>query len=216
MDNIGENIKFYRKMQGLSMQELANEIDMSLGAIQKYENGSVIPKKEVITKISNALNVPLGVLNGDIKLNTEFKILILLERKTLNNEMKWIELNADPNTKEKDDVIENIVAEEIKLKDKKDNEIYYTIDEVNHTFFIFVKLQDSIPFLITGKYEKDLKDSYKSKDKVLIPQNKENIDVLGNMLLSNLQLIRSKTKKTLTQNILSELLENLKNPLDED
>lgn len=51
-----ENLKEIRKNKGLTQQELADAIFVSRTLITKYESGSVIPTKENIDKLAEALN----------------------------------------------------------------------------------------------------------------------------------------------------------------
>lgn len=54
--SIGTRIRYYRKLNKMTMVELASELGMSLGAIQKYENGTVeltVSKVEGLAKVFN-------------------------------------------------------------------------------------------------------------------------------------------------------------------
>lgn len=55
--SIGENIRFYRKKNGMSQKELAIRIGKSYSAIQKYELNITIPPLSVIDVIAEALHV---------------------------------------------------------------------------------------------------------------------------------------------------------------
>lgn len=57
---IGENIRKYRKMQGLTQKELANLAELNEVTIRSYENGKYKPKLETLRKISKALGVYIG------------------------------------------------------------------------------------------------------------------------------------------------------------
>lgn len=55
---VGNNIKKYRKENGLTLKELAEKVNLTEATIQKYEAGNI--KKidvEMLKKISDALNV---------------------------------------------------------------------------------------------------------------------------------------------------------------
>lgn len=60
--NIGLNIKKYRKAKGLTQQQLADKLGMSLNFIGKIEVGYDRPSLYTIIDISNCLDVPLEVL----------------------------------------------------------------------------------------------------------------------------------------------------------
>lgn len=57
---IGENIRKYRKMQGLTQKELANLAGLNEVTIRSYELGKYKPKLETLRKISKALGVYIG------------------------------------------------------------------------------------------------------------------------------------------------------------
>ncbi len=55
--SVGEKIKFYRELKGLTQRELAEMCDIPLGTIKSYESGGRNPKKEPLQKIAAALGV---------------------------------------------------------------------------------------------------------------------------------------------------------------
>lgn len=57
MENIGKNIKFYRKQKGYSQKQLAEELGLATGTIQQYELDKREPKFDTILKISNVLDI---------------------------------------------------------------------------------------------------------------------------------------------------------------
>ena len=38
---IGKNIRNFRKLKGLTLLELANQLDLSEGTVQRYESGNI-------------------------------------------------------------------------------------------------------------------------------------------------------------------------------
>lgn len=54
---IGEKIKHYRKLSGMTQSELAERSGIHPVTIRKYETNKLIPKTEQIIKIANALGV---------------------------------------------------------------------------------------------------------------------------------------------------------------
>ena len=57
---IGENIRKYRKEQGLTQKELASLSNLNEVTIRSYENGRYKPKLETLRRISKALGVYIG------------------------------------------------------------------------------------------------------------------------------------------------------------
>lgn len=63
--NIGEKIKKYREMQGITQSELGKLLSVSNRAVSKWENGESYPSIELIKPISEILNVGIKELLGD-------------------------------------------------------------------------------------------------------------------------------------------------------
>ena len=65
-DNVGENIRKYRKQLGLTQKELAEKSDVSISYIQKLEYGlRKIPSIKMLEKIAKVLNQPINNIIGD-------------------------------------------------------------------------------------------------------------------------------------------------------
>ena len=62
--SVGETIRKIRKEKGLTQQELSQKADMPTITIQNYERGVRQPRIEQLTKISDALETPIGILLG--------------------------------------------------------------------------------------------------------------------------------------------------------
>lgn len=62
MATVGENIRRYRKAQGLSIVGLAEKVDMTEGAIRHYESGIRTPGDEQLEGIAKALGVSTRML----------------------------------------------------------------------------------------------------------------------------------------------------------
>lgn len=54
--HLGQNIKYLRKLRGLTQKDLAKEIGMTHSAISSYEQGNNEPTAGVLKKIGTALN----------------------------------------------------------------------------------------------------------------------------------------------------------------
>lgn len=59
---IGKNIKYYRLLRNMSLQDLADQIGLNKMAISNYENGKRDPRLEICQKIADALNISLSML----------------------------------------------------------------------------------------------------------------------------------------------------------
>lgn len=60
-----EKITKLRRMKGYTQGELANVVGVTTRAIQNYENGSRFPKKDILAKIADALDVEEASLATD-------------------------------------------------------------------------------------------------------------------------------------------------------
>lgn len=69
---IGERIKVYRKLAGLTQKELGELAGVATGTIQQYELGKRQPRIEQLEKIATALNVPVADLLGTVQHNQYF------------------------------------------------------------------------------------------------------------------------------------------------
>lgn len=59
MKSTGEKIRSARKRQGITLQQLANEIGVSISAVSQYERGKINPDAFMIFKIAKALKCSL-------------------------------------------------------------------------------------------------------------------------------------------------------------
>lgn len=57
MATVGESIRKYRKLRGLSVVRLAEKVGMTEGAIRHYERGIRTPDKDQLEKIARALDI---------------------------------------------------------------------------------------------------------------------------------------------------------------
>lgn len=61
---IHDNIKKYRKEKGLTQEQLAKQVDVSIMTIRRFEAGTREPKIYMLEKIAAALGVQLAQLYG--------------------------------------------------------------------------------------------------------------------------------------------------------
>ena len=57
MSNISNNIKFFRKKQGLTQQQFADKVDIKRSLVGAYEEERAEPKYDLLTKIANYFGV---------------------------------------------------------------------------------------------------------------------------------------------------------------
>ena len=61
---IHENIKYFRKVKGLSQEELAVELHVVRQTVSKWENGLSVPDADVLIRLANVLDVSVSQLLG--------------------------------------------------------------------------------------------------------------------------------------------------------
>lgn len=59
---VGQRIRNYRKMQNMTLQQLADRIHKSRATVSKYENGEISLDMETLYDISSALEISMGQL----------------------------------------------------------------------------------------------------------------------------------------------------------
>ena len=58
-NGIGERIRYYRKLAGLTQSELAKKAGISMMSIRRYETGERVPNLETLRKIASCLNTDI-------------------------------------------------------------------------------------------------------------------------------------------------------------
>ena len=97
MTSIGRNIRYYREQINLTAKEMANRMNVSPSTISKIENDRISPSMEMLQKIAEVINIPVGQLfiEGEIEnipsLNTLSKVNIVRK----NHRRKLILYNSD-------------------------------------------------------------------------------------------------------------------------
>lgn len=67
----GERIRELREQRDLSMQELANFLEVSKSSVNMWENAGVVPREPILKKISQAFGVTIDYLLGNTTLEQE-------------------------------------------------------------------------------------------------------------------------------------------------
>lgn len=74
---IGDAIKTRRKEKGITVQELADQSNVSKGLISQIENGRTMPSLLVLIEIIKSLDTDLNVFFKDIQLKNELDRVII-------------------------------------------------------------------------------------------------------------------------------------------
>ena len=60
--SLGRNLAFYRKLAGLTQEQVAQQLNINRTTYTKYETGDSEPSIEILRNISEILHVDIGVL----------------------------------------------------------------------------------------------------------------------------------------------------------
>lgn len=78
MNNLGKNLKYYRKIRGYTQEELAEMVGISTEFIKSIENKNKPPRLENFVKLCDVLNVPSDFLLKDENKTSEIYTIDLL------------------------------------------------------------------------------------------------------------------------------------------
>ena len=78
---LNENIKRIRKSKGLSQEELAIKLNVVRQTVSKWENGLSVPDSNMLISLSEALDIPVRVLLGEIVEQTDVNELKVISEK---------------------------------------------------------------------------------------------------------------------------------------
>ena len=108
---LGNNLRYYRKQSGLTLKEMSEKIDISLGTYQKYETGLIKHIDiDIVKQFAKALNISPETLLGWTQVDMISKDNLLIEKKD-DTAAKAFELyklyeNATPEAKQ---LVENFL-----------------------------------------------------------------------------------------------------------
>ena len=92
-NSIGENIKYYRKLKGMTQDELAKLIEMTQPTVAKYENNDLEPNLEILCHILNVLNISLEQLIPNYNLSNIQQHEIEICQKAVNTFGEYTQLD---------------------------------------------------------------------------------------------------------------------------
>lgn len=84
--DLGSNIKKYREIAGLTMDDLSNKLHVSKSTISRYESNSRKPSYDMLEKIATVLSVPINSLLSisDQKVLIEDKVKKIIDMTNTN------------------------------------------------------------------------------------------------------------------------------------
>jgi transcriptional regulator with XRE-family HTH domain len=113
MNEIGKNLKELRSKSGISLRELAEEVDISHNTLATYERNDVVPTIYNAVRICEFYKVPVEYLIYGKKITTDFN----------DSELLRLFREIDGYEKTDRDVAKKILRKLVKnVKDRKDIE----------------------------------------------------------------------------------------------
>ena len=73
-----DNLKYLRKMKGLTQEELAYKLNVSRQSVTKWESGQALPDIEKIKELAYIFSVSVDSLIGDVECKSTNKIVLFL------------------------------------------------------------------------------------------------------------------------------------------
>lgn len=101
--NLSDNIRFFRKSRGVTQEQLAEVMNVSVGAVYKWESGQSVPELNKIVELADFFDMSVDSLIGyEIKDNRLNSTVELLKTCRLNKKFEGLEeteraLNKYPN-----------------------------------------------------------------------------------------------------------------------
>jgi transcriptional regulator with XRE-family HTH domain len=123
--DIGNRIKFYRKVKGYTLKELAEIIGVTYPYISDMENNKKSPSMETLQKLSNALETPVYAFFTDSEVEN-VNSSIPLSPETLIEQARTLFMSEFLSAKDKDTVFKDITdaffeSKGVSTNDKKRN-----------------------------------------------------------------------------------------------
>lgn len=150
---IGDRIRKYRKLRGMTQKELSKLIDVTPPTVTKYENGNLRIDTDMLTKIGASLEVSVEELLGVQKLSASEKTYINEHTGKVTHDLAYKEIQ---NRIPKQDIWNTLMDMQKYAYDKSNfyiglggkeyeellNEVINTIN--NHAYKIELKRQGKI------------------------------------------------------------------------
>lgn len=117
MSIIGENIKMYRKLHGLTQSELAKIIGKTKNAVSNWENGINKPDADTIERLLDIFGIDANTLLGwsdpsKIKSDAIELAEMLLNNKKIRDTLPLIQKLSDRDVELTKTFIERLIKEE--------------------------------------------------------------------------------------------------------
>ena len=159
---VGEKIKYYRNIRGISQEMLGNLSGINPATIKKYEYGIRNPKPDQLLKITNALGISINLFM-DFDIETVSDVLSLLFKLDEQVDMKF-EVEKDDNGE--------FIPSTVKLS--------FQNAAINQKLCTYLKAKQIKENLETSKEKLSAKDDYKNHlvdDNMVVKKGTDRITV---------------------------------------
>jgi Zn-dependent peptidase ImmA (M78 family)/DNA-binding XRE family transcriptional regulator len=160
MNTIGTKIAELRKHSNISLQGLADQVEVSKAAIQQYENGSSIPSNHILKRIAAALGVDFWEFFRIPQFNISIESVKFRDGSKLNsaveeeNEVKKTVLSIVKNYLELESILEAKIKFENPIegfKVKNNNDVEKAVKKVRRKWKLGNAPIDSLTELLEDK-----------------------------------------------------------------
>ena len=170
---VGEKIKYYRNIRGISQEMLGNLSGINPATIKKYEYGIRNPKPDQLLKITNALGISINLFM-DFDIETVSDVLSLLFKLDEQVDMKF-EVEKDDNGE--------FIPSTVKLS--------FQNAAINQKLCTYLKEKKIIEHLETSKEKLSAKDDSKET----ISEMEQNIEDIKNHLVDDNMVDKKRTDR---------------------
>ncbi len=169
---VGQKIKYYRNIRGISQEMLGNLSGINPATIKKYEYGIRNPKLDQLLKITNALGISINLFM-DFDIETVSDVLSLLFKLDEQVDMKF--------EAEKDDNGE-FIPSTVKLS--------FQNAAINQKLCTYLKAKEIKENLKNSKENLNAEDDYKE----VINEIEQNIEDIKNHLVDDKMVVKKGTE----------------------
>ena len=170
---VGEKIKYYRNIRGISQEMLGNLSGINPATIKKYEYGIRNPKPDQLLKITNALGISINLFM-DFDIETVSDVLSLLFKLDEQVDMKF-EVEKDDNGE--------FIPSTVKLS--------FQNAAINQKLCTYLKAKQIKENLETSKEKLSAKDDYTET----INEIEQNIEDIKNHLVDDNMVVKKGTDR---------------------
>jgi Zn-dependent peptidase ImmA (M78 family)/DNA-binding XRE family transcriptional regulator len=128
---IGQNIKRYRTLKGISLRKFGELVGLSHMAIKKYEQGELMPDGDKLVKFAEVLDCKVSELLKDNSNRKELDLTFRKRKSLTGKKLELLKQIVNDKVNNYLDVLELNTIESIKIKKYKVNSVLEAEDAAN-------------------------------------------------------------------------------------